>query len=105
MTVATESIELTILGRVYKISCLSGQSDALKAAADGLNQHLNEMRQRSRGSNNEQLAVMAALHFCYELGLEKASNRKYSETMDERIKMLQQTIETALLEQGRQLRG
>jgi len=105
MTVATESIELTILGRVYKISCVSGQSDALKAAADGLNQHLNEMRQRARGSNNEQLAVMAALHFCYELSLEKASNRKYSETMDERIKMLQQTIETALLEQGRQLRA
>lgn len=105
MTVATESIEITILGRVYKISCLSGQSEALVAAAETLNQHLTETRQRSRGSSNEQLAVMAALHFCYELSLEKASNQKYSETMDERIKMLQQTIETALLEQGRQLRS
>jgi cell division protein ZapA len=43
---------------------------------------------------------MAALNFCHELCLEKEKNHQYSETMDKRIKMLQRTIEAALIEHG-----
>lgn len=105
MTPQFEAVEITILGRVYKISCQLGQGQALRQAADELNQTLADMRQRSRASSNEQLAIMAALNFCHELALEKNKNRQYSETMDQRIKMLQTTIEEALLEQGRMLRS
>ena len=49
-------------------------------------------------------AVMAALNFCHALTLEKNKNQQYSETMDQRIRMLQSTIEEALQEQGKLLR-
>ncbi len=104
MTTEIEAVEINIMGRVYKLSCQLGQSAALRTAADELNDTLGQMRQRSRSSNNEQLAVMAALNFCHELALEKDKNRQYSETMDQRIRMLQTTIEEALQEQGRLLR-
>ena len=104
MTTEIEAVEINIMGRIYKLSCQTGQGNALRAAAAELNELLAQMRQRSRGSNNEQLAVMAALNFCHELALEKNKNRQYSETMDQRIRMLQSTIEEALQEHGRLLR-
>lgn len=104
MTTATEAIEINIMGRVYKLSCQEGQRQALQSAAVELNDTLAMMRQRSRTSNNEQLAVMAALNFCHALTLEKNRNQQYSETMDQRIRMLQSTIEEALQEQGKLLR-
>ncbi len=103
MTTESEAVEINIMGRVYKLSCQTGQGANLRAAAAELNETLGQMRQRSRTSNNEQLAVMAALNFCHELALEKNKNRQYSETMDQRIRMLQATIEDALKEQGRLL--
>ncbi|MDO2947944.1 cell division protein ZapA [Aeromonas simiae] len=96
-----EAVEIVILGRPYKVSCPAGQQDALQAAAVQLTEKLSDLRQRSRVSSNEQLAIMAALNFCHELCLEKEKNHQYSETMDKRIKMLQQTIEAALVEHGR----
>ncbi len=103
MTTGIEAVEINIMGRVYKLSCQPGQGAHLHSAAAELNETLTQMRQRSRSSNNEQLAVMAALNFCHELALEKNKNRQYSETMDQRIRMLQATIEDALKEQGRLL--
>lgn len=104
MTTATEAVEINIMGRIYKLSCQHGQGDSLRSAAAELNDTLAMMRQRSRTSNNEQLAVMAALNFCHALTLEKNKNQQYSETMDQRIRMLQSTIEEALQEQGKLLR-
>ncbi|MGL5286442.1 cell division protein ZapA [Aeromonas sp. RU39B] len=98
---STEAVEIVILGRPYKVSCPAGQQNALRAAAVQLSEKLVELRQRSRVTNNEQLAIMAALNYCHELCLEKEKNHQYSETMDKRIKLLQQTIEAALIEHGR----
>ena len=49
----------------------------------------------------EQLVFIAALNISYELAQEKAKTRDYAASMEQRIRMLQQTIEQALLEQGR----
>ena len=103
MTTEIEAVGINIMGRVYKLSCQAGHGANLRAAATELNDTLSQMRQRSRSSNNEQLAVMPALNFCHELALEKNKNRQYSETMDQRIRMLQATIEGTLKERGRLL--
>ncbi|MGL5032164.1 MAG: cell division protein ZapA [Aeromonas sp.] len=97
---STEAVEIVILGRPYKIACPLGQQDALRQAAEQLTDKLTDLRQRTKVSSNEQLAIMAALNFCHEFCLEKEKNQQYSETMDRRIKMLQRTIEAALVEQG-----
>ena len=40
-------------------------------------------------------------NICHELAQEKVKTRDYASNMEQRIRMLQQTIEQALLEQGR----
>ncbi|EFS12397.1 putative cell division protein ZapA [Escherichia coli 2846750] len=47
------------------------------------------------------MVFIAALNISYELAQEKAKTRDYAASMEQRIRMLQQTIEQALLEQGR----
>lgn len=44
---------------------------------------------------------IAALNICHELAQEKNKTRDYASNMEQRIRVLQQTIEQALVEQGR----
>ncbi|WP_116473554.1 cell division protein ZapA [Zobellella maritima] len=90
------AIDIVILGRPYKVACPPGQEAALQRAADMLNERINTMKKGGKSSANEQMAIMVALNVCHELELEKDKNHQYADAMDKRIKMLQQTIESAL---------
>ncbi|XCW72614.1 cell division protein ZapA [Kosakonia cowanii] len=83
------------------MNCPPEQIDALNQAAEDLNQRLQDLKVRTRVTNTEQLVFIAALNISYELAQEKAKTRDYAASMEQRIKMLQQTIEQALLDQGR----
>lgn len=49
----------------------------------------------------EQLVFIAALNVCHELAQERLKTRDYAANMEQRIRLLQQTIKQALVEQGR----
>ncbi len=70
-------------------------------AAEDLSQRLQDLKVRTRVNNTEQLVFIAALNVCHELAQERLKTRDYASNMEQRIRMLQQTIEQALLEQGR----
>ena len=91
---SAQPVDIQIFGRSLRVNCPPDQRDALNQAADDLNQ-------RTRVTNTEQLVFIAALNISYELAQEKAKTRDYAASMEQRIRMLQQTIEQALLEQGR----
>ena len=95
---SAQPVDIQIFGRSLRVNCPPDQRDALNQAADDLNQRLKE---RTRVTNTEQLVFIAALNISYELAQEKAKTRDYAASMEQRIRMLQQTIEQALLEQGR----
>lgn len=75
--------------------------EALLAAAVELEQRLEDLKERTRVTNTEQLIFIVALNICHELAQEKVKTRDYAYNMEQKIKMLQQTIEQALVEQGR----
>jgi len=90
------NVEISILGQQYKIACPDGEEDSLQNTVTQFNNKLQNIKSHSRTLRNEQLVVMAALNFCHELNVEKAKNKKYSEQLNERIKNLQKSIESAL---------
>ncbi|EJP4075370.1 cell division protein ZapA [Atlantibacter sp.] len=98
---SAQPVDIQIFGRSLRVNCPPEQKDALNQAAEELNQRLQDLKVRTRVTNTEQLVFIAALNICYELTQEKAKTRDYAESMEQRIRMLQQTIEQALLEQGR----
>ncbi|MBJ3815870.1 cell division protein ZapA [Shimwellia pseudoproteus] len=98
---SAQPVDIQIFGRSLRVNCPPEQRDALNQAAEELDQRLQDLKVRTRVTNSEQLVFIAALNICYELAQEKAKTRDYASSMEQRIKMLQQTIEDALLEQGR----
>ena len=90
---SAQPVDIQIFGRSLRVNCPPDQRDALNQAADDLNQRLQDLKERTRVTNTEQIS--------YELAQEKAKTRDYAASMEQRIRMLQQTIEQALLEQGR----
>lgn len=98
---SAQPVDIQIFGRSLRVNCPPEQRDALNQAAEDLNQRLQDLKVRTRVTNTEQLVFIAALNISYELAQEKAKTREYAANMEQRIRMLQQTIEQALLDQGR----
>ena len=101
MTESLESVEINVLGRAYRVSCQSDQYQLLRQAAQKLDDALGDLRIRARGSSNEQLAIMVALNLSHELLLEKNRIQQYSESMERRIRQLNDVIQDALKEQSK----
>jgi cell division protein ZapA len=64
---ADQTIDITVLGRTYKVSCEEGERDALLRTAVYLDAKMNEIRNAGKVSGTERIAVMAALNIAHEL--------------------------------------
>lgn len=98
---SAQPVDIQIFGRSLRVNCPPEQREALSKAAEELDRRLQDLKVRTRVSNTEQLVFIAALNICYELEQEKHKTSDYAASMEQRIRMLQQTLEQALLEQGR----
>lgn len=93
---STTAVDITILGRNFKVASPSEEVDELHQSTQLLNNKLQEIQGRSNINNLEHLAIMAALNFCHELRQERRKSQQYTNTVDDRIRLLQDTIEQAL---------
>ena len=67
MAESAKTIEITILGRAYKVACREGERDALLEAAAYLDGKMQEIKKGGKVSGTERIAVMAALNIAHEL--------------------------------------
>ena len=97
---SNSAVEITLLGRTYSIACPKGQEDALRTVALGVEQQLSALKTRTNSLSREEIAIMAALNIGHELFQEKQKNKDYMKQMDDRISLLQSTLENALVERS-----
>ena len=64
---ADSTLDITILGRTYKVACAEGERDALLRTAAYLDAKMEEIRKGGKVSGTERIAVMAALNIAHEL--------------------------------------
>lgn len=64
---APRSIEITILGRAYKVACSREEEPALVAAAHYLDDKMREIRDSAKIIGAERIAIMAGLNLAHEL--------------------------------------
>ena len=67
MADAADTLDITILGRTYKVACAEGERDALLRTAAYLDAKMGEIRKGGKVSGTERIAVMAALNIAHEL--------------------------------------
>lgn len=97
---SNSAVEITLLGRTYSIACPAGQEDDLRVVAQGVEQQLTSVKNRTNSLSREEIAIMAALNIGHELYQEKQKNKNYMKQMDDRINLLQSTLENALVERS-----
>ncbi|MCF7353920.1 MULTISPECIES: cell division protein ZapA [Vibrio] len=88
-------MEVEILGKLTRVNCPPGQEEALHAAANELNRRLNQMTERTKVHNIEQLLIIAALNACYEVQ-ELKDELSDSQQMAQRIEQLSKALDKAL---------
>ena len=64
---ADSTLDITILGRTYKVACAEGERDALLRTAGYVDAKMEEIRKGGKVSGTERIAVMAALNIAHEL--------------------------------------
>ena len=62
-----QTIDITVLGRTYKVACEEPEREALLRTAAYLDAKMNEIRNAGKVSGTERIAVMAALNIAHEL--------------------------------------
>ena len=67
MADSARTLDITILGRTYKVACEEGERDALLRTAAYLDAKMGEIRKAGKISGTERIAVMVALNIAHEL--------------------------------------
>lgn len=89
-------VNIKILDRNYRVMCPPGQEVALREAAEQLYTRMAETRASTKLTNMEQIAIMAALNLCHEWIQERATESKKIAALEDKISLLQATIEKAM---------
>ena len=66
MSVEPNFLDVTIMGREYRVACSPEEREALLAAVDLVDGKMREIAQRTRSTIAERVAVMAALNIAHE---------------------------------------
>ncbi len=67
MADAAKTVEISLLGRTYRVACDDGEREALMQAVAYLDGKMNEIRVSGKVMGAERIAVMAALNVAHEL--------------------------------------
>ncbi|MBM3354631.1 MAG: cell division protein ZapA [Betaproteobacteria bacterium] len=62
-----KTIEVSILGRNYRVSCAEGEREALMRAVEYLDAKMGEIKNTGKVNGADRIAVMAALNIAHEL--------------------------------------
>ena len=69
-----KTIDISILGRSYKVACEDEERESLLAAAAYLDGKMSDIRRSGKISGTDRIAVMAALNIAHELLSTKMGN-------------------------------
>lgn len=91
-------VDVSIMGREFRISCRDDEYDALMTAVAFLDRKMREIRESGKVIGVERIAIMAALNIAHELLTTRSGGFDIGE-FKRRIGAMQEQIDEALAEQ------
>ena len=96
----SNTLEVKLLGKEYRVACEPAERDSLLAAVAFLDDKLKEIGEKTRGSG-ERLAIMAALNLAHELLAAKSTPADLaaaleSESIQRRIDRIEAKLDESL---------
>ncbi|MBI2961658.1 MAG: cell division protein ZapA [Betaproteobacteria bacterium] len=100
MSPKPKHIDVTIMGRTYKVACEDGERAELLAAVAYLDRKMSEIKSAGKVASTERIAVMAALNIAHELLSARTSGSSTLgfdiETLKRRMLSMQAMLDEAL---------
>lgn len=101
MADSAKTIEISILGRSYKIACADGEREALLEAVAYLDGKMGEIKHAGKVSGTDRIAVMAALNIAHELLSIKLGNGFDIGQAKRRISLIEAKLDEVLAQQDK----
>jgi len=90
-------LDISIMGRTYKVSCSEEEREALLSAVAYLDRKMTEIKSAGRVASAERIAVMAALNIAHELLSSKGGGAGFDiEGLRRRMAAMEATLDQAL---------
>ena len=98
MSADAKGMQISIMGREFRVACEPGEQKSLQDAVDFLNRKMEEIKDQGKVSGLDRIAVMAALNISHELLTTKLGSFDVSE-FKRRMAGIELTLDQALAEQ------
>jgi len=99
MSETAKGLDVSIMGRNYRVTCAEGEREALLAAVAYLDKKMTEIKAASKVAGSERIAVMAALNIAHELLSIKLGSGFDIAELKRRINSVQSKLDLALSQQ------
>ena len=101
MADSAKTIEISILGRNYKIACEEGEREALLEAVAYLDGKMGDIKNAGKVSGTDRIAVMAALNIAHEFLSTKLGSGFDIGQAKRRILLIEAKLDEALAKQDK----
>ncbi|MDP1557811.1 MAG: cell division protein ZapA [Nitrosomonas sp.] len=93
-----KAIDVTIMGREFRLNCPDEESEELLLAADYLDKKMHKIRQEGKVVGSERIAIIAALSITHELLLMQSGSGFDIGHFRRRIERMEEKVDHALVE-------
>jgi cell division protein ZapA len=99
MADSPNTIEVSILGRAYRVACEDNEREALMQAVSYLDDRMVEIKKAAKVSGTERIAVMAALNIEHEILTTRLGNGFDIGQARRKIALIEASLDAALAQQ------
>jgi len=96
MSNATDSVNITILDKEYRIVCPPEEREILYRTAQYLDERMREIHQARKAIGTDRIAVLAALNITHDLLELRENQRQLDTNVTERLEMLAEEIDRVI---------
>jgi cell division protein ZapA len=98
MSTADKNMQISIMGREFRVACTPDEQKALLEAVDYLNRKMQEIKGQGKITGLDRIAIMAALNISHEFLTTRFGNFDVSE-FKRRMAGIETTLDQALADQ------
>jgi cell division protein ZapA len=99
MSEGGKTVEVSLLGRTYRVACEDDERESLMQAVAYLDAKMNEIRKAGKVMGAERIAVMAALNVAHELLSVKVGGGFDVGRAKQRLSAIESKIDAAIAKQ------
>jgi cell division protein ZapA len=100
MSVDPKALQISVMGREFRVACPESEQKELLEAVDYLNRKMDEIRDNGKVIGVERIAIMAALNIAHELLTTKVGGFDMA-ALKRRMQSMETTLDQALRDQSK----